>query len=239
MPRFALSIHNSPRGLHYDFFLEAGEVLKTWALPRLPEAGLEIPCEALADHRTIYLDYEGPISDGRGTVARWDQGTYSIELWSDDESVVELAGGKLTGRVELRRLEGQWRFKWKREVRPGMDDRLRPQTSFFRFLHSWLKHLEVLLFDAISVVPATINAPSSKRIVSMWMICLRSPRTDVILIKATGSPSACRQRMSTFDFWAASVILSSTVRNDQGIAPSRALWTRSPTTSSDSTKALT
>ena len=33
--------------------------------------------------------------------------------------------------------------------------------------------------------------------------------------------------------WAASVIRSSTPRNDQGIAPSRALCTRSPTTSSD------
>ena len=92
MPRFALLIHDSPRGLHYDFFLEDGEVLKTWALPHLPEPGCEIPCEALADHRPLYLDYEGPISGGRGTVARWDQGTYSIELWTDDEIIVELAG---------------------------------------------------------------------------------------------------------------------------------------------------
>ena len=103
MPRFALLIHDSPRGLHYDFFLEEGEVLKTWALPHLPEPGLEIACEALADHRPIYLDYEGPISGGRGTVARWDQGTFVIELWTDDEIIVELAGAKLAGRVELRR----------------------------------------------------------------------------------------------------------------------------------------
>ena len=113
MPRFALLIHDSPRGLHYDFFLEDGDVLKTWALPHLPEPGLEIPCEALADHRPMYLDYEGPISGGRGTVARWDQGTYSVERWTDDEIVVELAGAKLAGRVELRRQAGQWRFEWK------------------------------------------------------------------------------------------------------------------------------
>ena len=54
----------------------------------------------------MYLDYEGPISGGRGTVTRWDQGTYSVELWTDDEIIVELAGGKLAGRVELRRQAG-------------------------------------------------------------------------------------------------------------------------------------
>ncbi len=115
MPRFALLIHDSPRGLHYDLLLEAGETLKTWALPRLPEPGLEILCEALADHRSIYLDYEGPISGGRGTVARWDQGTFTIDLWSDNKVVVELSGTKITGIIVLRRqvdLPGQWQFCW-------------------------------------------------------------------------------------------------------------------------------
>ncbi|MGO9115919.1 MAG: DNA polymerase ligase N-terminal domain-containing protein [Thermoguttaceae bacterium] len=115
MLRFALLIHDSPRGLHYDFFLEEGDVLKTWALPQLPEAGFEIPCEALANHRPVYLDYEGPISGDRGMVTRWDRGTYSVELWTDDEIIVEIAGAKLAGRVELRRqvdLPEQWWFNW-------------------------------------------------------------------------------------------------------------------------------
>jgi hypothetical protein len=120
MPRFALLIHDSPRGLHYDFFLENGQVLKTWVLPHLPEPGQEILCQALTDHRPIYLDYEGPISDDRGTVARWDQGTFSVESWGDDQIIVELAEGKLAGRVELRRQAGQWSFKWQ----PG---KIRPQ----------------------------------------------------------------------------------------------------------------
>ena len=113
--RFALLIHDSPRGLHYDFFLEVGDVLKTWALPQLPEAGLEMPCEALADHRPMYLDYEGPVSGGRGTVRRWDQGSYAVEFWSAEEIIVGLVGTKLAGRVELRRTTGfheRWRFRW-------------------------------------------------------------------------------------------------------------------------------
>lgn len=112
MPRFALLIHDSPLGLHYDFFLEDGEVLKTWALPHLPEPRIEILCDALADHRSIYLDYEGPISGGRGTVTRWDRGIYSVELWTDNEIHIELAGAKLTGHVKLERQAEQWRFKW-------------------------------------------------------------------------------------------------------------------------------
>jgi hypothetical protein len=113
--RFALLIHDSPRGLHYDFFLEVGDVLKTWALPQAPEAGLEMPCEALADHRPMYLDYEGPVSGGRGTVRRWDQGSYAVEFWSAEEIIVGLVGTKLAGRVELRRTAGfheRWRFRW-------------------------------------------------------------------------------------------------------------------------------
>jgi hypothetical protein len=114
MPRFALLIHDSPRGLHYDFLLEAGDMLKTWALPRLPEPGVEIACEALPDHRPLYLDYEGPISGGRGTVSRWDRGEFITHVWSELEINAELAGERLTGRIELRRLDdtGRWWFLW-------------------------------------------------------------------------------------------------------------------------------
>jgi len=115
MPRFALLIHDSPRGLHYDFCLEDGEILRTWALPRLPEPEIEIICDALADHRSIYLDYEGPISGKRGTVIRSDGGTFVVLTWTENEIVVQLAGTKFGGRVALQRqLEspGRWRFKW-------------------------------------------------------------------------------------------------------------------------------
>ena len=115
MPRYALLVHDSPRGLHYDFFLESGAVLKTWALPRLPETGLEIACMALADHRPIYLDYEGPISGDRGMVTRWDRGALRDGTLVGDEIVVHLAGEKLAGRVELRRQGEQWLFTWQAE----------------------------------------------------------------------------------------------------------------------------
>jgi hypothetical protein len=61
----------------------------------------------------MYLDYEGPISAGRGTIECWDRGTFQVELWNDDGILVQLAGEKLAGRVELRRQAGLWRFEWK------------------------------------------------------------------------------------------------------------------------------
>lgn len=99
MPRFVILRHESPRGLHFDFMLEMGDVLKTWALPRLPEPGVEMPCESLGDHRPEYLDYEGPVSGGRGSVVRYDRGTYLIVHESESQLAVELSGEKLIGRA--------------------------------------------------------------------------------------------------------------------------------------------
>ena len=113
MPRFAVLRHDSPRGLHWDLLLEMGPVLKTWALSQPPESGKELTCEALPDHRLDYLEYEGPLSGDRGTVGRWDYGAYEILRQSESQLVVELAGGKLTGRAVLERSSGdprQWRF---------------------------------------------------------------------------------------------------------------------------------
>ena len=111
--RFVILRHDSPRGEHFDFMLEAGGVLKTWALPRAPEAGVEVACEALADHRLTYLDYEGPISGDRGVVTRWDSGAYTVERQNDREWAVTLAGHRLTGHATLRRsahAQNRWSF---------------------------------------------------------------------------------------------------------------------------------
>jgi len=93
MPRFAILRHDSPSGLHWDLLLETGEVLRTWALPEMPQRGAAFLCRLLPDHRLLYLDYEGPVSDGRGTVRRWDHGQYRIESQRDGELVVVLEGG--------------------------------------------------------------------------------------------------------------------------------------------------
>jgi hypothetical protein len=113
MPRFVILRHDSPCGAHFDLMLEAGDVLKTWTLPQPPQPGGVVDCESLGDHRSAYLDYEGPLSGDRGSVTRWDHGTYAIERQSDVEWVMHLVGEKLAGNATLRRASSdssRWRL---------------------------------------------------------------------------------------------------------------------------------
>ncbi len=115
MPRYVILQHESPSGLHFDFMLEMGGVLKTWSLAQPPAPGVDMEAKALPDHRPAYLDYEGPISGDRGSVTRWDRGTYEVETQSESELTVQLNGEKLNGRVSLRQsptAEKNWRLRF-------------------------------------------------------------------------------------------------------------------------------
>lgn len=117
MPRFAILRHQTPldnsRPLHWDFFLEDGATLLTWALAEPPAAGQSIAAQALPNHRTAYLDYEGPVSGNRGTVTRWDAGLFQWRRRSDGEIAVRLDGRILRGEATLTRVQDgspEWRF---------------------------------------------------------------------------------------------------------------------------------
>lgn len=79
MPRYVILEHDWPT-LHWDVFLECGDVLKAWKVHQRPAPGTPFPllAESNHDHRRIYLDYEGPVSGGRGGVRRVDHGEYHI-----------------------------------------------------------------------------------------------------------------------------------------------------------------
>jgi hypothetical protein len=80
---------------------ENGGVLKTWSLPHPPEASQKVACTALPDHRLAYLDYEGPVSKNRGSVTRWDHGTYDLVEATETMRLVKLHGKKLLGQATL------------------------------------------------------------------------------------------------------------------------------------------
>jgi len=103
MPRFVLLEHLWD-GVHWDFMLEAGEVLRTWAIDAPIVAGVDLPARAIGDHRRLYLEYEGEISGNRGRVRRLAEGTYRVLVWSADHVQVVLVGAQLVGEVELRRV---------------------------------------------------------------------------------------------------------------------------------------
>jgi hypothetical protein len=102
MPRFVILEHDWPT-LHWDFLLEAGSVLRSWRLLAEPGSGRVVHAEPNAMHRLHYLDYEGPVTGGRGTVRRWDGGTFDWIADGEDRIVVELHGAKLVGPCAIER----------------------------------------------------------------------------------------------------------------------------------------
>src|SRR6476659_239931 len=129
MPRFVLLYHDCPphyeRASHWDFMLESGDVLRTWALERLPRdwqvafartspvhpncpllaADNTVAALQLGDHRRDYLELEGPLSGNRGIVMRVAAGTYRSEHESPDDWRVALTGDVLAACVLLTRSE--------------------------------------------------------------------------------------------------------------------------------------
>lgn len=104
MSRFVLLEHRW-NGVHWDFMLEFRDVLRTWAIDSAIVRGVDLPARALADHRRLYLDYEGEVSGGRGAVRRLDRGPYVALTWTDDLIRVRLEGAQLSGEAELRRAD--------------------------------------------------------------------------------------------------------------------------------------
>lgn len=99
--RFVILEHRTPQAVHWDFMLEWGEVLRTWSLAQPPAPAGKVAATSIADHRKLFLDYEGPIARDRGTVTRWDSGRFTLVSGREGTVVVELAGRKLSGRATL------------------------------------------------------------------------------------------------------------------------------------------
>lgn len=98
--RFVVLEHRG-NGVHWDLMLEAAGALRTWAIDEPIVEGRDLPARALPDHRLIYLDYEGEISGGRGSVRRVAQGLYESRLWTPDLVRVRLDGAQVSGEVVL------------------------------------------------------------------------------------------------------------------------------------------
>ncbi len=107
--RFVIQKHDASR-LHYDFRLELGGTLISWAVPKgMPMAkGEKRLAIKVEDHPVSYIDFEGTIPKGQyggGTVQIWDRGTYEPLSKSPKK---ELAGGKLHFVLTGHKLSGEW-----------------------------------------------------------------------------------------------------------------------------------
>lgn len=104
--RFVVQHHVIGADAHYDLMIEEGNALATWRLPTaLAQIGdMPTPAERIAQHRRVYLDYEGPVSGDRGSVSIHERGVCRLLVGREDRWEIEFEGDRTRARVILQRL---------------------------------------------------------------------------------------------------------------------------------------
>ena len=114
MGRAVLLRHELPDGsAHFDWMIQRAGGLVTFRVSERIDLGLGgFRAERLPDHREAYLEYEGPVSGGRGTVRRIADG--SLEIIAERENLFECRGclGKAEGRFRGRSEGDRWVFEF-------------------------------------------------------------------------------------------------------------------------------
>jgi len=116
-PIYVIQEHDAERAhKHWDLRLEDAGVLKSWAIPKLPDLlgnkKATVLAVAVEDHPLAYKDFEGTIPKGQygaGEVKIYASGTYTTVSRTIDKWTVDLTGGTIDGRYSLIRTDGN---KW-------------------------------------------------------------------------------------------------------------------------------
>lgn len=114
--RTTLLKHTLPDGTsHFDWLIETTPEapLTTFRVAvRIDDPACEgFEAERLADHRRVYLDYEGEVSGGRGVVLQVARGEVRGEINADAATLHVGFGGAFRRWSGHRVSEALWRFR--------------------------------------------------------------------------------------------------------------------------------
>lgn len=147
---FVVQLNHASRR-HYDFRLQVGDALKSWAVPKGPSYDPKVKRMAVEveDHPLDYAGFEGEIPKGQyggGHVAQFDHGIWSTE----GDAEAQLAKGHLRFELFGDKLKGGWHL-----VRSGKPAR-QPQWLLFKDNDAFAGPLEAddLLADVTSAPEA-------------------------------------------------------------------------------------
>ena len=107
---FVIQKHRAT-ALHYDFRLEIGDAMPSWAVPKGPsfDPSQKRLAMEVEDHPLEYAGFEGIIPAGEyggGTVMIWDEGTY--EMLDDADPAAAHRKGELRFVLHGKKLKGRW-----------------------------------------------------------------------------------------------------------------------------------
>lgn len=154
---FVVQLHHASRR-HYDFRLQIGDALKSWAVPKGPSYDPKVKRMAVEveDHPVDYASFEGEIPKGQyggGHVAQFDHGVWATQ--GDPEA--QLAKGHLRFELFGTKLKGGWHL-----VRSGKPAR-QPQWLLFKDDDAYTKQDVWDYYSAVMdhLLPEVINRPLS------------------------------------------------------------------------------
>ncbi|UHQ18740.1 DNA ligase D [Lysobacter sp. KIS68-7] len=135
-PMFVVQLHHASRR-HYDFRLQVGDALKSWAVPKGPSYDPSVKRMAVEveDHPLSYASFEGNIPEGEyggGHVATFDQGVWTTPY----DAEAQLAKGHLRFELFGEKLKGEWHL-----VRSGKQAK-QPQWLLFKEPDAYAGKLE-------------------------------------------------------------------------------------------------
>jgi len=110
--RFAVQKHWA-RSLHYDFRLEIGTALVSWAVPKGPSKDPKVKRLAIhvEDHPLDYMLFEGGLPEGEygaGQVIVWDFGEYAVVGPTGGDAAAALLAGAIHFILYGTKLRGEW-----------------------------------------------------------------------------------------------------------------------------------